>query len=85
MDEYCDTHSLLVQLSEDFDECLYFGPAEMVRQFGAAEGIRISNLEELIRRSESWIAESEAGLLLISFLPPLLLQCVRAAVLASCP
>ncbi len=55
MDEYCDTHTLLVQLCEDFDECLYFGPAEMVAQFlEAPEGIRISNLDALILKSNSF-------------------------------
>ncbi len=52
MDEYCDTHTLLVQFCEDFDECLYYGPQEMVDHFMSEEGISISNLDELIVKSE---------------------------------
>ena len=41
-------------MCEDFDECLFAGPQEMIEQFMAPDGLRISNLDQLIIKSEFW-------------------------------
>jgi hypothetical protein len=52
LDASCGTRSMLVQLGRDFDECLYSGPEELVEQFWTDEGLRVTNVDAVMRKSK---------------------------------
>ena len=48
--------SLLVQVCEDIEECLYFGDEKLVDKFLSVEGIKLAHVNDLItegNKSES--------------------------------
>ena len=47
-DLQCGSMSLLVQVCEDIEECLYFGDEKLVDKFLSAEGIKLAHVNDLI-------------------------------------
>ena len=55
-DLQCGSMSLLIQVCEDIEECLYFGDEKLVDKFLSAEGIKLAHVNDLItegNKSES--------------------------------
>ena len=48
MDLQCGTQSLLVQISDDIEECLYYGHDRLVQKFLSSEGINFVHVDAII-------------------------------------
>jgi len=48
MDLQCGTQTLLVQISEDIDECLFYGHDKLVQMFLSQQGISVVNVNDFI-------------------------------------
>lgn len=54
-DLQCGTKSLLVQVCDDIEECLYFGHDKLVEKFLSSDGINLQHANELIQEGENKI------------------------------
>ena len=55
MDQACETKSILIQISKDFNEAVYSGFSDevLVKQFTQSdEGLKMTNCNEIIRKSK---------------------------------
>ena len=48
MDLQCGTQTFLIQISDDIEECLYYGNDKLVQKFLSEQGLSLSNVNDFI-------------------------------------
>ena len=55
MDLQCGTQSFLMQISDDIEECLYYGHDKLVKKFLSSEGVNLALVNDFIAEG-NWYA-----------------------------
>ena len=73
MDLQCGTQTFLIQISDDIEECLYYGNDKLVQKFLSEQGLSLANVNDFIANGmffEELIKKGISNLIILKMIRP---------------